>query len=331
MRGSLEVQREDPSSVGESDFSDEEDPLPGEAEVCAYIDSLERELRDSPHTLRSYRSDLEGFLRWADLSGVDVMSMTRRQARRYLGELDQAQYSRSTVSRRLSSLRGFYRWMLSRGIVESDPVSSLQGSKGPERLPKAISAADMRRLLSVHSQIGLDGEPREQSARDIRDQAVLELLYASGLRVSEASGALIADVDLRQGQIKVMGKGSRERIVPIHDLAVRSLGRYVRQARPELLGGRGSDLLFVSNTGRRYGEDAIRRMFRDAVEEAGLDPGLSPHSMRHSFATDVLAGGADLRSVQEMLGHSSLSTTQIYTHVAPGRLVEAHRQAHPRG
>lgn len=307
------------------------EPLPGEAEVLEYIATLESELRDSLHTVRAYRSDLAGFLRWASASGVSIKSITRRQARRYLGELDAAMYSRSTVNRRLSALRGFYRWMLSKGMVDSDPISSLQGPKRAERLPKAIAASDMQRLLAVHAPQDIDGNPQEQTIQDIRDQAVLELLYASGLRVSEASNALIANVDARQGLIKVMGKGSKERKVPIHDIALASLERYVAQARPELLGGKQSGFLFVSNAGRRYGEDAIRRMFKRTLAEAGLDPKLSPHSMRHSFATDVLAGGADLRSVQEMLGHSSLSTTQVYTHVTPDRLVEVHRQAHPRG
>lgn len=305
--------------------------LPGASELDAYISTLGEERRDSPHTLKGYRSDLESFLRWAERSELDPLAITRRQARRYLGELDRARYSRNTVNRHLSAIKGFYRWMLAEGLINDDPMSALQGPKRPERLPRAIAGSDMERLLSVHGTVDLDGEPREQTPQDLRDQALLELLYASGLRVSEASGALLKDVDLSQGLIKVMGKGSKERIVPVHRLAVDSLTAYLSDARPKLLSNHDSEYLFVSDRGNRYSEDMIRRMFKKAVIAAGLDPNLSPHSMRHSFATDVLAGGADLRSVQEMLGHASLSTTQVYTHVTPERLGEVHKQAHPRG
>ena len=320
--------------------------------AAEYIDSLRAEQRKSEHTLKAYRSDLDEYLRWAERTGIDPLKVTRRMARRYLGELDQARYAKSTINRHLSAVRGFYSWMMSRGIIDSDPMCALQGPKRPERLPKSILGNEMDRLLEVFADRA-ESEERESTPEEMRDQAVLELMYASGLRISEVSGALLADLDMTQGLIKVIGKGSKERIVPVHATALESLQLYLSKARPELLSrgvvkgkeaGSGAKaanndakptdpakLIFISNRGRRYSEAMIRRMFKSALAEAGLDPNLSPHSMRHSFATDVLTGGADLRSVQEMLGHSSLSTTQIYTHVTPEHMSDVHRQAHPRG
>lgn len=297
----------------------------------AFCESLRVERNASVHTVRAYRIDLADFLRWARRERVDVLSATHRQLRLYLAELDRAQYSRTTVNRRLSALRSFYRWLNVTGASDEDPASVLSGPRKQKSLPHVIRPADMARLLSVHGPCEGDGNPREQTPSDLRDQALLEFLYACGARVSEASTLLAADVDFGQGQAKVFGKGSKERIVPLHDMALASMRAYLRDGRPLLLRDRASDYFFVSTRGNRMGTDAIRKMFKDAVRRAGLDETLSPHDMRHTFATDVLAGGADLRSVQEMLGHASLSTTQIYTHLTPGRLKQVHAQAHPRG
>ena len=308
----------------------DEEGLPGAADVAAYCRELSVERGASEHTVRAYRVDLTDYLRWASRHGIDPLHVGHKQLRGYLAELDQARYARTTVNRRLSSVRGFYRWLNLTGRSSEDPAAALQGPKAPKSLPKVIKPADMARLLSVHAERTLDGTPREQTLADMRDQAILEFLYACGARVSEASGLLFADVDLAGRQVKVLGKGSKERIVPVHDLAVRSMRRWADIARPAFLEGRRSEFFFVSSRGRRMSPDAIRKMFKDAVRAAGLDEGLSPHAMRHTFATDLLSGGADLRSVQEMLGHASLSTTQVYTHVTPSRLREVHRRAHPR-
>lgn len=308
--------------------TDEE--LPGYDEADAFCESLVVERGLSGHTVRNYRADLADYLRWAWRQGLDPLAVTHKQLRLYLGELDQARYARTTVNRRLSSLRGFFRWLELCGLVDADPASVLQGPKAPKSLPKVIRPADMARLLSVHGPVGPDGAPRQQTPEDLRDLAVLELLYACGARVSEASGLRLADADLERCQVKVLGKGSKERIIPIHELAVGAMRDYAAIARPQLLGTKRSELFFVSSRGNRYTPDAIRKMFKAALRQAGLDEGLSPHAMRHTFATDMLTGGADLRSVQEMLGHASLSTTQIYTHVSPERLRAVHAQAHPR-
>lgn len=299
--------------------------------IAAFCDAMRTERNASAHTARAYRIDLSDYARWTAREAVDAIAPTHRDLRRYLSDLDRAQYSRTTINRRLSALRSFFRWMNVAGIIDEDPASVLQGPKQHKTLPHVIRPADMVRLLSVYGKRDLSGAARTQSPADMRNQALLEFLYACGARVSEASGLLESNVDFARGQVKVFGKGSKERIIPLHDLAVSSMRAYALVARPKLLDGRACAHFFVSTRGNRMGTDAMRKMFKDAVRAAGLDESLSPHDMRHTFATDLLDGGADLRSVQEMLGHASLSTTQIYTHLTPGRLKRVHAQAHPRG
>lgn len=305
--------------------------LPGAEDVEEFCHALVAERNASVHTVRNYRIDLVDFLRWSHRHDIEPLSVTHKQLRRYLGELDQARYARTTINRRLSALRSFFSWLYVAGRVSSDPASLLQGPKAPQNLPKVIKPADMARLLSVHAKRSLEGEDQPQSYEDMRDLALLEFLYACGARVSEASGLKAADVDLDRGLVKVLGKGAKERIIPIHDLADQAMRAYALVGRPKLLKGKQSSYFFVSSRGNQMSTDAIRKMFKATVRAAGLDESLSPHSMRHTFASDMLSGGADLRSVQEMLGHVSLSTTQIYTHVSPERLRAVHKQAHPRG
>ena len=277
-----------------------------------YLETMRVERSVSPNTLRAYRNDILDYLRWAERNGVDALATTHRQLRLYLGELDRAQYSRTTINRKMSSLRGYFGWMCATGAIPEDPAGVLQGPKRPKTLPHTIKPADMAKILTIHSAKDLSGNSREQSPSDMRDQALLELLYACGARISEASGLLMINVDLENLQVKLFGKGSKERIVPIHELAASSM------------------YFFVSTRGNQMKTDAMRKMFKATLRAAGVDETLSPHAMRHTFATDLLGGGADLRSVQEMLGHSNLSTTQIYTHLSPDRLKEVHGQSHPR-
>ena len=298
--------------------------------IDEYCETLRIENNASLHTLRAYNVDLHDFVRWSSREEYDVFAMTHRQLRLYLGELDRARYARSTLNRRLSSLKGFYRWLNAIGVIEVDPASVLRGAKGSNHLPHVIRSEDMAKLLAVHGKITLDGDMRQQSITDMRDLALLEFLYACGARVSEASSLLVKHVDFLNGQVKVFGKGGKERIIPLHDVAVRSMQEYSERARPLLLKEKKSDYFFVSKRGRVMSPDVIRKMFKNAVCQAGLDQNLSPHDMRHTFATDLLDGGADLRSVQEMLGHASLSSTQIYTHLSAARIKQAHASAHPR-
>lgn len=307
-----------------------DDDLPRHEELMLFCEALKIERNASSHTVRAYKTDLLVFLRWAQRCGVDPLELTHRQLRRYLGELDRAGYSRTTVNRRLSSLRGFYRWLNVMGFAEVDPASALRGPKELRNLPAVVTSQDMEKLLSVYAACDVCGRPRKQSAEDKRNQALLEFLYACGARVSEASGLLVGNVDFALAQVKLFGKGSKERIVPLHETALASMRAYLDEARGELLAGKKSEFFFISTRGNAMSPDAVRKMFKKALGAAGLDPSLSPHDLRHSFATDMVSGGADLRSVQELLGHASLSTTQIYTHVSPERLKRVHEQAHPR-
>lgn len=294
----------------------------------SFCRSLLAERNASPHTVRAYRTDISAYLSWCERESADALCASHREVRRFLAYLDQAGYTRRTVNRRLSAVKSFYRWLVVEGKVDSSPAEVLQGPKQGKPLPRAVQRNEMGRLLSIT----LEGKrPDEATPQELRDQAILELLYAAGLRVSEVAGLQLSGLDLRGRMVRVMGKGSKERIVPLHETACQALGNYLRLGRPELLGARRSDAVFISSRGNDMSANAVRIVFKRALRKAGLDESLSPHAMRHSFATDLLAGGADLRSVQEMLGHSSLSTTQVYTHMTPERLQRAHRRAHPRG
>ncbi len=290
--------------------------------------SLQVELNDSPHTVRGYCADVRAFLRWCERELRDPLTLHHQQIRLYLAYLDQAQYSRTTINRHLSSLKSFYRFLVVTQVCETSPAEVIQGPKQPRSLPHVMTASDMQRLLSVSV---ADKKPEEVTACDIRNQALLELLYACGLRVSEASGLVLDGIDFKQALVRVWGKGSKERLVPLHETALEALSRYVTEARDELLAGKSSSFVFVSTRGRQMSTDAIRRVFKAALRQAGLDESFSPHAVRHTFATDLLSGGANLRSVQEMLGHASLSTTQIYTHLSAEYLQQEHSRAHPRG
>lgn len=299
--------------------------------IDAYLSHLAFERNLSKNTIKAYAEDLDDFVRWASREGLDPLSLGRRGGRLYLAYLDQAGYTRKTSNRRLSALKGFYGWAAATGEVQADPVSALRGPKSEKHLPRVIPAEEMERILSVHATCAREAADALMRAKEMRDQAVLELAYACGARISELAGLMMGSVDLSSRCVKLFGKGSKERIVPIHALAAETVRAYIQNARDILAKPGSDDHLFLSVRGNRFSEDAIRLMFKDTLRRAGFEGVYTPHDLRHTFATDVLAGGADLRSVQEMLGHVSLSTTQIYTHLTPERLQEAHHLAHPRG
>lgn len=309
--------------------------------VEGFCTSLAVEHNRSVHTIRNYRTDIEAYMRWCAREKLDVLSVRHQQIRRYLAYLDQAGYSRKTVNRHLSSIKGFYRWSVVEGHCQSSPADILSGPKQAKTLPRVLAPQDMDRLLScTASQEAVSHEAAQKKPRSkkavlheaiaLRNEALFELLYAAGLRVSEVAGLLVTRVDLEEGMLRVMGKGSKERLVPLHAVACEVLARYLEQARPLLLVGE-SPYVFLSVRGNPLSTNTIRSVFKEALRAAQLDESLTPHAMRHSFATDLLSGGADLRSVQEMLGHASLSTTQIYTHLTADRLKQVHHQTHPRG
>lgn len=280
----------------------------------------------SPNTVRAYKTDLASYSRWVHREGVDPLEVSHAELRRYLAELVRARYSSRTINRHLSSLRTLYRWMLSEGYVAADAADALSSRKVARRLPRTMSDHELTLILST-CDVGTDV--------GLRDRAFIELMYASGARISEISSLDVADVDASQREVRLFGKGSKERIVPLYPDVIARVGDYVRAARPHLLARRkeegSTQALFLSTRGRRMSAAALRRVFERQVEEAGIEGGVTPHTVRHTFATELLSGGSDLRSVQELLGHASLSTTQVYTHVSVERLKEAAERAHPRG
>lgn len=298
--------------------------LEDEKRIEAYLKKLEVERNYSAHTLRAYRQDLEDFARWCARYQIETTEVTHRHMRSYLAEM-QAYLERRSSNRHLSALKGFYAYLLAQQVIEQNPCALLRGAKQQKSLPRIVVEGDMQTLLEVYDKQAQDHDPLA-----LRDRALLELLYAAGLRISEASSLTLDSFDSTMSQIRVMGKGSKERIVPLYEVAREKLSAYLSYGRPSLV-KKPSPYVFLSRRGNPMSADALRRVFKQALAEAGLDQSLSPHAMRHTFATDLLNGGADLRSVQEMLGHASLSTTQIYTHLSSQRLKEIHHQAHPRG
>lgn len=294
-------------------------------DFIAYISRVEG---FSPETVRAYSGHLEAYGRWCTREGVDSLHPNVRDMRRYLADLKRARYAARTISAHLSSIRSFFRWCLFEGIVDSEIATSIQMPKVPQTLPKTIVASDMDRLLSM---------PDTSTAEGLRDAAMLELFYATGARISELSHLDIEDIDTSTRTVRLFGKGSKERIVPVYRRALEAVQAYLSNGRPQLIASsgrveslQGKHALFVSKRGNRMDANALRYRFRSLCRAAGLPADVTPHVMRHTFATDLLTGGADLRSVQELLGHASLSTTTLYTHLTPDRLKTAVHKAHPR-
>lgn len=276
----------------------------------------------SLNTVRGYAVDLRAYLDWAQRAGEDPLRLSHKHFRRFVAELDRAGYSKKTMNRRLSAVRTFFAFLNEQGLLDADPACAAIAPKTSRSLPRKVSVADIDRLLSLCE------HPKD--VVDYRDSAFLELLYATGARIGELAKLSVSDVDFALGQVRLMGKGSKERIVPVHDGALKAINAYLQNARPALIGARSGNALFVSTRGNAMSADSLRRVFKQRAAQAGLDPSMHPHDMRHSFATDLLDGGADLRSVQEMLGHANLSTTQIYTHLSMERMRSTMKQAHPR-
>ena len=274
----------------------------------------------SDSTSKVYRRDVLAFVEWSVSSGVaDVAAVDRRQLRRYLGHLDQASYARRTIARKMSSLRRFFACARLRGLVEADPTVGLSTPSAGSRLPSVLSDDELGQLLGDDPNVRLD--PNDDSERRLRDDAIVELLYGSGLRVGEVCGLVRSAVDLTEGLVRVWGKGEKERIVPLSNPAVVALTRYLET---QITTGRDVPM-FKNMRGNTISPRDIRRI----LDRRAVAP-TKPHALRHTFATHLLDGGADLRAVQELLGHSDLSTTQIYTHVSKERLQRVHRSSHPR-
>jgi integrase/recombinase XerC len=286
-----------------------------------FLDHLRTERNASPHTLRSYRDDLAVFGQYLDEalgSGADPSSVDSRRLRAYAAWLSGRGYAPSTIARRLACLRSYFRFQRRRGAVTADPAGALRNPRQPQRLPSPLRADDIVRLL--------DAMPTAEPA-GIRDRAMLETLYGAGMRVSELVGLDLGDLDLAEATARVRGKGRRERLCPLGAEAASWLARWLPLRRPA---ASAVAAVFLNRYGTRLTTRSVGRIFHTRLSGLGMGSDASPHTLRHSFATHLLERGADLRSVQELLGHRRLTTTQIYTHVTQERLRHAYDEAHPR-
>ncbi len=294
-------------------------------QLAKFLSHLHVERGASPHTLKSYREDLETFAEYLseeDGSCPDPTSLTSVELRGYLAALHDAGYAKTSIARKLASLRSFYRFAQREGWIDNNPAKALRNPRKARKLPHFLSTTEIGKLL---------GAPASDKAMGLRDRAILETLYSAGLRVSELVDMNDGDVDFDQGIVRVRGKGRKERIAPLGSYALRALQEWLttRQISDKEPKGRAAPV-FVNRFGTRLTSRSVGRMLEKHLKQTGLDQRTSPHTLRHSFATHLLDGGADIRSVQELLGHKSLVTTQIYTHLSTSNLKAAYEKAHPR-
>jgi len=288
--------------------------------IAEYVAHLVVERNLAPRTVASYRRDLEAFARWMEREGLALGDVERADLRRYLGERRDNGLSARSAARALSSLRGFYRFLTARNALESDPTENIPSPTLWRTVPHSLSPGEVEALLEA---------PDTGTPRGLRDRAMLETLYATGLRVSELVGLPMDRVRLDPGFVRVVGKGRKERIVPLGRSAARWIARYIQEARP-LIDRERRPELFLNMRGRPMTRQGFWKNLRAYALAAGIRSHISPHVLRHSFATHLLDHGADLRAVQLMLGHTSLTTTEIYTHVARERLKRLYDEKHPR-
>jgi integrase/recombinase XerC/integrase/recombinase XerD len=291
-----------------------------QAALAAFDDDLRRR-GAAEKTRRAYGIDLGQFARWATEQGTEPEAVGLRPLRRWAAALSAHEAAPTTVARKLAALRSFFRGMVDAGKIEANPAELLQAPKRPQRLPRALKASDVAALLDRIP----TATPLEQ-----RDRALFELAYASGLRAEELVTLDLGAIDFDAEHVRVEGKGGKTRVVPVGEHALGAITRYLERGRPALAAGDRGEALFLSKSGRRLSTSDVRRRLRVWARLAATQAGVSPHWLRHSFATHLLDGGADLRAIQELLGHSSLSTTQIYTRVESNRLRSTYARAHPR-
>jgi len=288
-----------------------------------FITYLIAEKNASPYTVKNYRHEIGEFLDFLKEQGIDSWDVVDRYVlRRYLAWLQAQGYVKASITRRISELRSFCRYLVREGMLDRNPIRAISSPKVPKRLPNYLDLYEVEALLAAPDAMDPQGQ---------RDLAILEVLYASGLRVSELVGLNLRNVDLQHGELRVWGKGAKERVALLGEPACRALRRYIREGRPELIkGNRETNALFLNRLGSRLSTRSVNNILDRYAKLAGLERRVTPHVMRHTFATHLLDGGADLRTVQELLGHADLSTTQIYTHVSQARAKEVYRKAHPR-
>lgn len=284
--------------------------------LTKFLNYLKNERNFSPHTISNYHRDLNFLLSFLRNKKID-----RLTAREYLLELEKRKYSRRTIARKLSAARSFFRFLVREKIEKINPFENLITPKLPKKLPNFLYPEEMNNLLEA---------PDSTNPLGLRDRALLEVLYGTGMRVTEIIRLNLNDLDFEEGEIKVLGKGAKERIVLFGSQARKALEEYLKRSRPKLLEGKKSNALFIGRRGTRLSSRQVERIIRSYAKKAGIPKKVTPHTIRHSFATHLLSGGADLRMVQELLGHVSLSTTQVYTHITKERLKQVYDLAHPR-
>lgn len=303
------------------------------AELETFLNYLAVERGSSRHTLAAYRNDISAlteFLANQPRAPSSWSSVTEQDIRAYLEDLDERGYAASTKSRKIASAKSFFKFMKNEQIIEDNPLAEVRQPRAGQSLPKALSPDDVDQLLEAASDVN--------SAEEARDAAMVELMYAAGLRVSELVGLDLRDVDLDVGTVRTIGKGSKERIIPIYDAAIESVSEYVTYSRPAQLRptyargphNPGENALFLNRRGGRITRQAFWLRLNRLAIRAGISSKITPHMLRHSFATHLLHGGASLRHVQELLGHSSIATTQIYTHLTNEHVRNEYAKAHPR-
>ncbi len=287
-----------------------------------FLDNLWLEFGLSHNTIQAYRADILGYSAYLYGRGKSLLTADRGHLQAYLGLRFRSGVRASTAARLLSSVRRLYQFLLRHGELSSDPSVDIEFPKSSRALPRSLSEKEVERLLL---------EPDHNTPLGSRDYAMLETLYAAGLRVTELVRLSMSELNLAAGVIRIMGKGAKERLVPLGDAAIAALNIYLQKGRGDILHGRLSGAVFVTTRGASMTRQAFWQIIKRYARQAQIDTPLSPHTLRHAFATHLLNHGADLRSVQMLLGHSDLSTTQIYTHIAQARLQRLHSEHHPRG
>ncbi len=297
-----------------------------EEHLLDFIAYLELERGLSRNTLEAYRSDLLQYGAWLTRARVDALDVSHSDLAAFVGELAEGGEGRApaaatTIQRKVACLRSFYRHLRREELLLRDPTSELKGPPRGKRLPQVLSRDEVALLLS---------QPQGESPSALRDRALLELMYACGLRASEAVGIALEELDVEEGILRANGKGNKERIVPVGSKALAALYAYLTLGRPQLVGLRDERAVFVNRRGQGLTRQGLYKIVQRHARSAGLADKMSPHTLRHTFATHLLAGGCDLRSLQEMLGHADIATTQMYTHLSADRLRDVYFQAHPR-
>ena len=292
-----------------------------EAQIRSFLNYLRVEKGLSANTIDAYRRDILKFAAFAREQELGIGHIRRSNVVDFMAKLYRQELDSRSVARHLVTIRHFFRFALTEGFVDDDPAANIESPKFRQSLPDFLSLEEVDRLLR---------QPDNSATLGVRDRAMIELMYSTGLRVSELCGLRVADLQIDPGCLRCIGKGNKERLVPVGRQALGAVEKYLRDSRPKLLPGRGSPYLFLNQKGRKIDRITFWKTLSEYGRKAGLRKALTPHMLRHSFATHLLDRGADLRSVQLMLGHSDISTTQIYTHVALDRLKSVYAKHHPR-